>query len=114
MAKRTKKVGITGKYGTRYGASLRKIIKRYEIQQRARYMCSFCGKEISSGLQPLQISKSQAENVKRVAGGIWKCKSKTCNRTMAGGCWTLSTGPAATVRATIARLRKQQQGGVEE
>lgn len=31
-------------------------------------------------------------------------------RTMAGGCWTLSTGPAATVRATIARLRKQQQG----
>ena len=29
---------------------------------------------------------------------------------MAGGCWTLSTGPAATVRATIARLRKQQQG----
>ena len=31
-------------------------------------------------------------------------------RTMAGGCWTLSTGPAATVRATIARLRKQLQG----
>ena len=31
-------------------------------------------------------------------------------RIMAGGCWTLSTGPAATVRATIARLRKQQQG----
>ncbi|CAK9043745.1 unnamed protein product [Durusdinium trenchii] len=98
MAKRTKKVGITGKYGTRYGASLRKIIKRYEIQQRARYMCSFCGKE----------------NVKRVADGIWKCKSKSCNRTMAGGCWTLSTGPAATVRATIARLRKQLQGGVED
>jgi len=24
MTKRTKKVGITGKYGTRYGASLRK------------------------------------------------------------------------------------------
>ena len=28
MAKRTKKVGITGKYGTRYGASLRKVIKK--------------------------------------------------------------------------------------
>ena len=98
MAKRTKKVGITGKYGTRYGASLRKIVKRYEIQQRARYMCTFCGKE----------------NVKREAGGIWKCKSKTCQRTIAGGCWTLTTGPAATVRATIARLKKQQAGGVEE
>ncbi|CAE8613457.1 unnamed protein product [Polarella glacialis] len=70
MAKHTKKVGITGKYGTRYGASLRKIIKRYEIQQRSRYMCSFCGKE----------------NVKRVAGGIWKCQAKTCKKTIAGGC----------------------------
>eukprot|EP00401_Gymnodinium_catenatum_P059125 CAMPEP_0117598764 /NCGR_PEP_ID=MMETSP0784-20121206/75578_1 /TAXON_ID=39447 /ORGANISM="" /LENGTH=36 /DNA_ID= /DNA_START= /DNA_END= /DNA_ORIENTATION= len=30
---------------------------------------------------------------------------------MAGGCWTLSTGPAATVRATINRLRKAQQTG---
>ena len=98
MAKRTKKVGITGKYGTRYGASLRKIVKRYEIQQRARYMCTFCGKE----------------NVKREAGGIWKCNSKTCNKVMAGGCWTLTTGPAATVRATIARLKKQQAGGVDE
>ena len=28
MAKRTKKVGIMGKYGTRYGASLRKIFKK--------------------------------------------------------------------------------------
>eukprot|EP00438_Fugacium_kawagutii_P033116 Skav219667 [mRNA] locus=scaffold1257:394656:396738:+ [translate_table: standard] len=82
----------------------RKIIKRYEIQQRARYMCSFCGKDPA-----LRIASDQ-ENVKRVAGGIWKCKGKTCGRIMAGGCWTLSTGPAATVRATIARLRKQQQG----
>ena len=28
MAKRTRKVGITGKYGTRYGASLRKVVKK--------------------------------------------------------------------------------------
>jgi large subunit ribosomal protein L37Ae len=27
MTKRTKKVGITGKYGTRYGASLRKQVR---------------------------------------------------------------------------------------
>ncbi|PIO57576.1 ribosomal L37ae protein, partial [Teladorsagia circumcincta] len=30
MAKRTKKVGIVGKYGTRYGASLRKMVKKME------------------------------------------------------------------------------------
>ncbi|KAL5450116.1 hypothetical protein PMIN07_008926 [Paraphaeosphaeria minitans] len=44
MTKRTKKVGITGKYGTRYGASLRKQVKKMEITQHARYTCQFCGK----------------------------------------------------------------------
>ena len=31
----------------------------------------------------------------------------------AGGCWTLTTGPAATVRSTIARLKKSQGADVE-
>jgi len=44
MAKRTKKVGILGKYGTRYGAAQRKTIKKFEITQRATYSCPFCGK----------------------------------------------------------------------
>ena len=30
-------VGVTGKYGTRYGASLRKQVKKMEITQHARY-----------------------------------------------------------------------------
>eukprot|EP00408_Alexandrium_pacificum_P050667 CAMPEP_0171262284 /NCGR_PEP_ID=MMETSP0790-20130122/56465_1 /TAXON_ID=2925 /ORGANISM="Alexandrium catenella, Strain OF101" /LENGTH=35 /DNA_ID= /DNA_START= /DNA_END= /DNA_ORIENTATION= len=33
---------------------------------------------------------------------------------MAGGCWLLTTGAAATVKATVARLRKAQQGAVGE
>ena len=44
MTKRTVKVGITRKYGTRYGAALRKIVKKFELQQHARYSCPFCGK----------------------------------------------------------------------
>ena len=44
MAKRTKKVGILGKYGTRYGMAQRKTIKKFEITQRATYGCPFCGK----------------------------------------------------------------------
>lgn len=44
QSKRTKKVGIVGKYGTRYGASLRKQIKKIEIAQHSKYFCSFCGK----------------------------------------------------------------------
>ncbi|KAL0397417.1 UNVERIFIED_CONTAM: 60S ribosomal protein L37a-2 [Sesamum calycinum] len=67
MAKRTKKVGIVGKYDkkslvistviwlekclafswcicTRYGASLRKQIKKMEVSQHSKYFCEFCGK----------------------------------------------------------------------
>lgn len=44
QAKRTKKVGIVGKYGTRYGASLRKMVKKIEISQHGKYTCTFCGK----------------------------------------------------------------------
>lgn len=44
QSKRTKKVGIVGKYGTRYGASLRKQIKKIEVSQHSKYFCPFCGK----------------------------------------------------------------------
>lgn len=44
MSKRTKKVGIVGKYGTRYGASIRKVIKKMEVSQHSKYLCEFCGK----------------------------------------------------------------------
>ncbi|KAI5809286.1 ribosomal protein L37ae [Pyronema omphalodes] len=88
MTKRTKKVGVTGKYGTRYGASLRKQVKKMEISQHARYTCTFCGKNA----------------VKRQAVGIWECKS--CRKTVAGGAWTVSTAAAAASRSTIRRLRE--------
>lgn len=47
MAKRTKKVGITGKYGTRYGGAIRKIVRKFELQQHAKYLCPPCGKVLS-------------------------------------------------------------------
>jgi large subunit ribosomal protein L37Ae len=72
MAKRTKKVGVVGKYGTRYGASLRKIVKKFEITQKAKYTCPACG----------------VTAVKRQAVGIWKCKS--CKKSFAGGAWQFS------------------------
>ncbi|KAI8344480.1 60S ribosomal protein L37a [Chlamydoabsidia padenii] len=91
MAKHTKKVGITGKYGTRYGSALRKVVKKMEITQHAKYSCTFCGKD----------------SVKRTAVGIWKCKG--CNKTMAGGAYTVSTTAAATVRSTVRRLREMAE-----
>ncbi|RMZ85764.1 hypothetical protein DV737_g434, partial [Chaetothyriales sp. CBS 132003] len=94
MTKRTKKVGVTGKYGTRYGASLRKQVKKMEITQHARYTCTFCGKN----------------TVKRTAVGIWNCKS--CRKVVAGGAWTVSTPAAAATRSTIRRLREIAEVGI--
>ncbi|EAQ91244.1 60S ribosomal protein L43 [Staphylotrichum tortipilum] len=88
MSKRTKKVGISGKYGTRYGASLRKLVKKQEVSQHARYTCTFCGKN----------------TVRRSAVGIWNCKS--CKKTMAGGAYTVATPAAAAMRSTLRRLRE--------
>nr|ABW23193.1 ribosomal protein rpl37a [Arenicola marina] len=88
MAKRTKKVGIVGKYGTRYGASLRKDIKKMEVTQHSKYTCSFCGKDA----------------MKRRATGIWGCKS--CRKVVAGGAYVYSTTAAVMVRSTIRRLRE--------
>ena len=90
MAKRTKKVGVVGKYGTRYGASLRKTIKKMEITQHAKYVCTFCGKD----------------NMKRQAVGIWCCSTKNCCVKVAGGAWTYSTTAATSVRSAIRRLRE--------
>merc|ERR1711937_88645 len=91
MAKRTRKVGIVGKYGTRYGASLRKMAKKIEISSHAKYTCSFCGKD----------------SLKRTAVGIWKCKG--CRKTLAGGAWAPHTSAAVTVRSAIRRLREMQE-----
>ncbi|CAN6674650.1 large ribosomal subunit protein eL43B [Trichomonascus vanleenenianus] len=88
MTKRTKKVGITGKYGVRYGSSLRRLCKKIETQQHAKYDCTFCGKT----------------SVKRVATGVWNCKS--CDKTIAGGAYNVSTPAAVTVRSTMRRLRE--------
>lgn len=91
MAKRTKKVGIVGKYGTRYGSSLRKMVKKMEISQHATYTCVFCGKE----------------TLKRKCVGIWYCKG--CGRTIAGGAWVVSTTAAVTVRSAVRRLREMKE-----
>ncbi|CAI5952143.1 unnamed protein product [Closterium sp. NIES-65] len=74
---------------TRYGASLRKQVKKMEVSQHAKYFCEFCGKF----------------SVKRQVVGIWHCKH--CNKTKAGGAYVLNTAAAVTVRSTIRRLREQ-------
>ena len=125
MGRRTKKVGITGKYGTRYGASIRKVIKKMEVSQHAKYSCTFCGRDwlvhatrrrdrvtragrsLARATDSHRLLASCLCSVKRESTGIWKCGG--CKKTMAGGAYTLSTSAAATARSAIARLRKTQE-----
>ena len=88
MENRTRKVGITGKYATRYGQKLRKQVKAIEILQRTKSICPFCGKK----------------GIKRQAAGIWKCRG--CRRAIAGGAWEFVTTAATTAKTTINRLKK--------
>ena len=68
---KTKKVGITGKFGTRYGLSIRtKILK---VEEKKTKMCPYCGKK----------------QLKRLSSGIWLCNA--CKVKFAGGTYTPET-----------------------
>lgn len=70
----SQQVGVVGKYGTRYGSSLRKQVKKIEVTQHGKYTCQFCGKDA----------------VRRQAVGIWHCGS--CRKTISGGAWVVRYG----------------------
>ncbi|CAG5134026.1 unnamed protein product, partial [Candidula unifasciata] len=65
--KRTKKVGIVGKYGTKYGAYLRKTVKKMEVTQhrsheKKSWKCNRCSKtvagaQVRSSIRPLREMK---------------------------------------------------------
>jgi len=59
MGKRTKVVGIAGRYGPRYGSTLRKRVKAVLEQRYAPHICPFCGAK---------------GKVVRISTGIWMCK----------------------------------------
>ena len=71
MGKHTKKVGITGKYGTRYGASVRKQIKKMEVSQHAKFTCVFCGKvsHAAPAARSMHIAPPLRLRGRRGAGG---------------------------------------------
>ncbi len=57
MAK-TKSVGVTGKFGARYGKKIRQRIIDVERIQRKKHSCPSCFKL----------------GIKRVSSGVWVCK----------------------------------------
>lgn len=69
MARRTKKVGSTGRFGPRYGTRTKKVVREIEKLQRKRHICPKC----------------ERNALKREAAGIWVCKK--CGAKIAGGAY---------------------------
>ena len=69
MSQGTKKVGSTGRFGPRYGVSVRRRVSSVEKKQKQKHECPSCSKI----------------NVKRVSTGIFKCSS--CDYQFASGAY---------------------------
>ncbi len=65
----TKKVGKTGKYGSRYGLRIRKKILKVESKKTKE--CPYC----------------KRKRAKRIAAGIWECSK--CNNKFSGGSYII-------------------------
>ena len=69
MAKRTQKAGATGRFGPRYGVSVRRNAGMAMKKKNASYTCPVC----------------QYRKVTRKSVGIWSCGK--CGHSFAGGAW---------------------------
>lgn len=71
MATKTKKVKASGRFGVRYGKTVRAKLSKVEEKQRKKQTCPFCKKL----------------GVKRLSKGIWKCSK--CNKKFASDVYHL-------------------------
>ena len=78
-----KKIGSTGRFGSRYGTKIRKLALAVDQKLKQRYKCPSCG----------------AVRVKRITTSIWKCGR--CGVKFAGGAYSLSAlAPSAEMKAS--------------
>ncbi len=74
MARGTRKVGSTGRFGPRYGLNVRRRTRAVEEQQFKKHACPRC----------------MTGKLKRVSTAIWRCRK--CDHKFAGGAYVPSTG----------------------
>ncbi len=88
---RTKKVGSTGRFGTRYGATIRKRVKKIDDVLKAKHICPSC----------------DSNKVRRMSIGIWECKF--CGFRFTGGSWSPETPGGKIALRTAKRLSGESE-----
>jgi len=84
MTKKTVKVGSTGRFGPRYGVTVRRRIREVEVDLKRWHQCPKC----------------KAKSVKRLATGIWVCRR--CGAKIASSAYTLA--PARAIKKEVAQV----------
>ena len=82
---RTKKVGSTGRYGSRYGAKLRRRVLDIDNRRKEPTRCPACA----------------TKALKRKAVGLWECSK--CNLLFAGGAYVPYTDAGKAAKRAIAQ-----------
>lgn len=93
----TKKVGLSGRYGARYGANVRK--KWRLIMEKGKSNNNKCPRCETRG------------SVHRISTGIWHCKK--CGARFTGGAYTVET-PRGTESFRIAKRKQREIEAIEE
>ncbi len=71
MATKLKKTKSAGRFGARYGRSIKSKLVKVEVKQRKKQKCPYCKKL----------------GVKRLSSGIWKCSK--CDKKFASDTYYL-------------------------
>ncbi len=82
---RTKKVGSTGRFGSRYGAKLRRRVLDIDRRRQEPNRCPACA----------------TKALKRQAVGLWKCSK--CDLLFAGGAYVPYTDAGKAAKRAIAQ-----------
>jgi large subunit ribosomal protein L37Ae len=94
---KTKKVGWTGRYGPRYGSTVRKRVRSImEKMKGGKLKCPRC---------------ETVGSVYRISTGIWHCKK--CGAKFTGGAYNIST-PRGEESFRIAKRKQRELEIIEE
>ena len=96
MAKRTKKVGSTGRFGARYGVRSRVLWREVETRLKGKHTCPTCGHP----------------KVVRTSTSIWECRK--CGLKFTGGSYVPKTNAAMGVEKSIAGVLEKVRGGQDD